>query len=80
LRSAKPYEIDSEDAMERWKQNMYEVSTRRCARITKAVHWIGFELCDALCFDGTGLVETFLVQMESTIPEYLWVQDMDVVV
>jgi hypothetical protein len=29
-RSVKSYDIDSEDAMERWKNKLYEVSTRRC--------------------------------------------------
>jgi hypothetical protein len=30
-RSVKSYDTDSEDAMERWKNKLYEVSTRRCA-------------------------------------------------
>jgi hypothetical protein len=33
---------------------MYEISTRICAQIMKAVQWIGFELCDAPRFDGMG--------------------------
>jgi hypothetical protein len=66
----KSYDTDSEDAIERWQQNMYEVSTQRCARITKAIHYIEIELCDALCFDGRRSVESFLVQMEKIIPEY----------
>jgi hypothetical protein len=36
-RSVKSYDMDSEDAMDRWKNKLYEVSTRRCVRITKAV-------------------------------------------
>jgi hypothetical protein len=46
---------------------MYEVSTRRCARITKEVCCIGSKLCDTLLFDGTGSVEEFLLHMENTI-------------
>jgi hypothetical protein len=34
-RSVKSYDTDSEDAMERWKNKLYEVSTHRCVRITK---------------------------------------------
>jgi hypothetical protein len=63
-RSVKSYDIDSKDSMERWKNNLYEVSTRRCAQITKVVHWIGSELCDAPRFDGIGPMDTFLAQME----------------
>jgi hypothetical protein len=36
-RSVKYYDMDSEDALDRWQNNLYEVSTRRCTRITKAV-------------------------------------------
>jgi hypothetical protein len=66
--------------MERWKNKLYEVSTRRCAWITKeVVHWIGSELCDAPRFDGTGPVDIFLAQMEKVVPEdqrihRLWMQ------
>jgi hypothetical protein len=30
---------------------MYEVSTRRCARLTKAVHWIGTKVSNLPTFD-----------------------------
>jgi hypothetical protein len=29
-----------EETLENWQNRMYEVSTRRCARLTKSVHWI----------------------------------------
>jgi hypothetical protein len=32
---------DSEEALENWQNRMYEVSIRRCARLTREVHWIG---------------------------------------
>jgi hypothetical protein len=67
-RSVKYYDTDSEEAMERWKNKLYEVSTRESARITKAIHLIGYELCDATCFDGIGPVEAFLIQMENIVP------------
>jgi hypothetical protein len=31
---------DSEEALENWKNKMYELSTRRCARLTREVCWI----------------------------------------
>jgi hypothetical protein len=61
LRSVNSYDTDFEDALERWKNKLYEVSTCRCARITKAICWIGSELCDTLCLDGTVSVEAFLI-------------------
>jgi len=36
--SVKSYDTDSEDSMERWKNKLYEVSTRRCVKITRAMH------------------------------------------
>jgi hypothetical protein len=32
---------DSEEALENWQNKMYEVSTWRCARLTREVRWIG---------------------------------------
>jgi hypothetical protein len=32
-RSVKYYDMDSDDSLDRWKNNIYEVSTRRCAHI-----------------------------------------------
>jgi hypothetical protein len=61
LRSAKSYETYYEDSVDRWKNNLYEVSICRCARITKEVHRIILKLFDALQFDGIGMVETFLI-------------------
>jgi hypothetical protein len=37
-RSVKSYDMDSEDALDRWKNNIYEVSTRRCAHISMEEH------------------------------------------
>jgi hypothetical protein len=48
-RSICSYDIDSEDALTRWKNKMYEVSTRRCTWITKVVCWIGSELHMTYC-------------------------------
>jgi hypothetical protein len=42
---------DSEEALENWKQRLHEVSTRKCARITHALRWIGTEVCDPPRYD-----------------------------
>jgi hypothetical protein len=76
----KAYDIDSENTMERWHNKLYEVSTMRCAWVTKVVRWIGFELCDAPRFNGTGLVDIFLTQMEKVVLKDKRVQTMDAVV
>jgi hypothetical protein len=47
---------------------MYEVSTRRCARLTKAVHWIGIEVSNIPTFDDLNHLDTFLVEFERMVP------------
>jgi hypothetical protein len=47
---------------------MYEVSTRRCARLTRAVHWIGTKVSNLPTFDGLNHLETFLVEFEKIVP------------
>jgi hypothetical protein len=47
---------------------MYEVSTRRCARLTKAVQWIGTKVSNLPTFDGLNNLETFLFEFEGIVP------------
>jgi hypothetical protein len=47
---------------------MFEVSTRRCARLTKAVHWIGTEVSNIPTFDGLNNLETFILEFEGIVP------------
>jgi hypothetical protein len=46
---------------------MYEVSTRSCARLTKAVRWIGTEVSNIPTFDGLNHLETILVEFEKIV-------------
>jgi hypothetical protein len=46
---------------------MYEVSTQRCARLTKAIRWIGTKVSNLLTFDGLNNLETFLVEFERIV-------------
>jgi hypothetical protein len=59
---------DSEEALENWQNIMYEVSTRRCATLTKVVHWIGKEVSNLPTFDGLNNLETFLAEFERIVP------------
>jgi hypothetical protein len=59
---------DLEEALENWQNKIYEVSTRRCARITKEVRWIGTTISNLPTFDGLNPLETFLSDFEESVP------------
>jgi hypothetical protein len=47
---------------------MYEVSTRRCARLTREVLWIDTTVSNLPSFDGLNPLETFLSYFEKSVP------------
>jgi hypothetical protein len=47
---------------------MYEVSTRRCARLTREVRWIGKKISNVPTFDGMNPLEAFLSYFETHVP------------
>jgi hypothetical protein len=47
---------------------MYEVSTWRCAILTKAFRWIGIKVSNLPTFDGLNNLETFLFEFEGNVP------------
>jgi hypothetical protein len=47
---------------------MYEVSTRRCARLTREVRWIDTTVSNLPTFDGLNPLETFLSDFEESVP------------
>jgi hypothetical protein len=47
---------------------MYEVSTRRCARITREVRWIDTKVSNLPTFDGLNPLETFFSDFEESVP------------
>jgi hypothetical protein len=49
-------------------EKMYEFSTRRCARLTREVRWIGTEVSNSPTFDGLNHLETFLLEFEEILP------------
>jgi hypothetical protein len=60
---------DSDTGLENWQQRLHEVSTRRCARIDRAVRWIGTEIREPPSFHGLNDLETFLTQYEDEVLE-----------
>jgi hypothetical protein len=46
---------------------MYEVSTQRCAILTKEIHWIGTEVSNIPIFHGLNNLETFLFEFEGIV-------------
>jgi hypothetical protein len=66
-RSENACSSDSEEALENWQNRMYEVSTWKCAILTKEVHWIGTEVSNLPIFDGLNHLETFLVEFEKIV-------------
>jgi hypothetical protein len=47
---------------------MHEVSTRRCAILTREVHWIGTKVSNLPTFDGLNPLEAFLSDFETSVP------------
>jgi hypothetical protein len=47
---------------------MYEVSTRRCARLNREVRWIDTIVSNLPTFDGLNPLETFLSDFEESVP------------
>jgi hypothetical protein len=47
---------------------MYEVSTRRCARLTKEFRWIDTTVSNLPTFYGLNPLETFFLDFEESVP------------
>jgi hypothetical protein len=60
--------LDLEEALENWQNKMYEVSTRRCSRLTRKVHWIGITISNFPTFDGLNHIEELLSDFEEIVP------------
>jgi len=58
---------------------LLEVSIRRCARITKLLHWTGTKICELHHFDGLTDVATFFIEFKAIGVEQKWLLDLDVV-
>jgi hypothetical protein len=56
---------------------MYEVSIRRCARLTREVRWIGTTVSNLPTFDGLNPLEALLADVEESIPTQQRFLEMD---
>jgi hypothetical protein len=60
--------LDSKEELENWQNQMYEVSTRRCVRLTREVRWIGTTVSNLPTFHGLKPLEAFLSDFETSVP------------
>jgi hypothetical protein len=60
---------DSDTGLENWQHRLHKVSTRRCARIDRAVWWICIEIKEPPNFHGLNDLETFLTQYKDEVLE-----------
>jgi hypothetical protein len=70
---------DSKEALENWQQRLHEVSTRKCARITHALRWIGTEIVEPPRYDGLTDVVYFIREFELQISNQQILLALDVV-
>jgi hypothetical protein len=47
---------------------MYGFSTRRCAKLTRAIYWMGIEVSNLPTLDGLNHLEAFLAEFERIVP------------
>jgi hypothetical protein len=62
------FSSDPEEAPENWQNQMYEVSIRRYARLTREVCWISTTISNLPTFDGLNPLEAFLLEFEESVP------------
>jgi len=74
-RSVKYYDTDSVEAMEKWKNNLYKVSTRRCAHISVEEHVEDF---GSYRYDGLKSMDTLIAWMQH-IPKHQRPHVLDIV-
>jgi hypothetical protein len=60
---------DSDTGLKNWQQRLHKVCTRRCARIDRAVRWVGTEIREPSSFHGVNDLEAFLIQYEDEVLE-----------
>jgi hypothetical protein len=56
---------------------MYEVSTRRCARLTREDRWIDTIVSNFPTFDGLNHLEAFLLEFKEIVPTQQRMLEMD---
>ena len=59
---------NSDGEMEKWKNQLHDVSVLRCLRVTKDFRCISSEVRDLPYFDGPGSIRDFLLAFEAKVP------------
>jgi hypothetical protein len=55
---------DFDRRLENWQQRLHELSTRRCARMTRALRWVGIKVREPPTFYGLNDLEEFFMKYE----------------
>jgi hypothetical protein len=58
---------DSDTGVENWEQRLHGVSTRRCARVTRVLIWIGTKVRHFPIFTKEENLENLLTEFESEV-------------
>jgi hypothetical protein len=56
---------------------MYEVSIKRCARLTREIRWINTTVSNLPTFDGLSPLENFLSEFGTSVPTQQRLFEMD---
>jgi hypothetical protein len=70
---------DYKQGLKYWQHRMHELSTRRCACITRSLSWIATELCDPPGYDGLTDISMFVNKLELWVLEKQRLLALDVV-
>ena len=63
------YTLDSDEEIERWKNQLHEVTTLNCNMMTRSLHCVTIEARELPTYDGLTIVDEFLSKFESIVPE-----------
>jgi len=61
--------LNSNTGLGKWKQRLHELSTRRCARMIRALRWVGTKVREPPTFYGLNDLEEFLMKYEVEVME-----------
>ena len=64
--------------MENWQNQMYEVSRRQCAQLTKSLRWIGLEVSQVPTFTRLSPVKKYIIAYEIQVPSFQRLNTLDV--
>ena len=74
------FDTNFDEEVQTRRNKFYEVSSRKCVKVLKYVHWSRMEMHDLLRFYGKRIVDEFMKQVEEIILEILRIQEMDALI